>query len=189
MLFITITDCSDAQIIPLSKVLESTTELTAILISAVSCIIAGTFPGPTPIAGFPEEYAALTIPGPPVARTRFELLITALDNSKVGSSIQPIISFGAPACTAASKTILAAIIVDFLALGWGEKIIPFLVFKAIKALKIAVEVGLVVGTIAAITPIGSAIFVNPKASSFSITPQVFHLYICYKYIQMQNDFL
>ena len=55
MLFITITDCSEAQIIPLSKVLESITELTAILISAVSCIIAGTFPGPTPIAGFPEE--------------------------------------------------------------------------------------------------------------------------------------
>ncbi len=113
------------------------------------------------------------MPGPPVASTKFALLITALDNSNVGSSIHPIISFGAPAFTAASKTIFAAIIVDFLAFGCGEKIIPFLVFKAINALKIAVEVGLVVGTIAAITPIGSAIFVSPKASSFSITPQVF----------------
>lgn len=37
-------------------------------------------------------------------------------------------------------------------------IIPFLVFKAIRVLKMAVEVGLVVGITAAITPIGSAIF-------------------------------
>ena len=28
----------------------------------------GPLPGPTPIAGLPDEYAALTIPGPPVAK-------------------------------------------------------------------------------------------------------------------------
>ena len=39
--------------------------------------------------------------------------------------------------------------------------IPFLVFKQIKVLKIAVEVGLVVGITAATTPIGSAIFLIP----------------------------
>ena len=67
-----------------------------------------------------------------------------------------MIPAGAPALTAASKTILAAAIVAFLALGCGEKIIAFLVFKAIKALNIAVEVGFVVGITAATTPIGSA---------------------------------
>ena len=40
-------------------------------------------------------------------------------------------------------------------------IIAFLVFKAISVLKIAVEVGFVVGITAAITPIGSAIFIVP----------------------------
>lgn len=29
----------------------------------------GTLPAPTPKAGFPVEYADLTMPGPPVART------------------------------------------------------------------------------------------------------------------------
>ncbi len=60
----------------------------------------------------------------------------------------------------------------FLALGWGENIMPFLVFKVIRDLKIAVEVGFVVGIMAATTPIGSATFIIPKASSFSNIPQV-----------------
>ena len=51
--------------------------------------------------------------------------------------------------------------------------IAFLVFKASKHLKIAVEVGLVVGITAAITPIGSAILFIPYDLSSSITPQVF----------------
>ena len=46
------------------------------------------------------------------------------------------------------------------------------VLRAIRHLKIAVEVGFVVGITAAITPIGSAIFLSPKALSYSITPQV-----------------
>ena len=50
---------------------------------------------------------------------------------------------------------------------------PFRVFREISALNIAVEVGLVVGMTAAITPIGSAIFCIPYALSSSITPQVF----------------
>ena len=50
---------------------------------------------------------------------------------------------------------------------------PFLVFKHIKALKIAVEVGFVVGMTAPIMPIGSAISVKPNAVSRLITPQVF----------------
>ena len=108
--------------------------------------------------------------------------INTCDISTDGSSIHPIISFGAPALTAASKTTLAASIVEFLALGCGEKNTAFLVFNDIKALNIAVDVGFVVGTIAATTPIGSAILVIPNDSSFSITPQVFSsLYLLYMY--------
>ena len=99
--------------------------------------------------------------------------INWFDKSIDGISIQPIISSGAPALTAASKTILAASIVHFVALGCGEKIIAFLVFKAINDLKIAVDVGFVVGTIPAITPRGSATVLIPFALSSFIIPQVF----------------
>ncbi len=114
------------------------------------------------------------MPGPPVAKIQ-EIdgcCINWLDNSIDGTSIQPMISSGAPALTAASKTILAASIVDLAALGCGEKMIAFLVFKAINDLKITVEVGLVVGTIPAITPRGSATILIPSALFSLIMPQV-----------------
>ncbi|OPZ88229.1 MAG: hypothetical protein BWY74_03213 [Firmicutes bacterium ADurb.Bin419] len=124
------------------------------------------------MAGLPEEYAALTIPGPPVAKIMSASFITIFVSSRLGTSIQSIIPSGAPAATAASSTILAASIVEFFALGCGLIIIAFLVFNEISVLKIAVDVGLVVGITAAITPIGSATFFIPKAASSSITPQV-----------------
>ena len=83
-----------------------------------------------------------------------------------------MIPAGAPAATAASRTTLAAAIVDFLARGCGLMIIPFLVLSEIRVLKIAVEVGLVVGITAATTPIGSATFLIPYALSSSMTPHV-----------------
>ena len=55
MLSTTTTDCSEAQIIPLSKDFDIRIEETAILISAVSSITAGVLPGPTPKAGLPDE--------------------------------------------------------------------------------------------------------------------------------------
>src|SRR5699024_5884989 len=120
-------------------------------------ITTGVLPAPTPIAGLPELYAALTMPGPPVAKIRLMSgwCIRALDSSTEGESIQPIISFGAPASMAAFNTISAARLVAILARGCGEKIIALRVFKLINDLKIAVEVGLVVGTIPQIIPIGS----------------------------------
>ncbi len=127
-------------------------ELTAILTSAVSSIITGVLPAPTPRAGLPEEYAAWTIPGPPVARMVSEPFITSWVSSRDGTSIQLMIPSGAPAFTAASKTILAAAIVQFLARGCGEIMIAFLVLSASKVLKIAVDVGLVVGITASTTP-------------------------------------
>ena len=50
---------------------------------------------------------------------------------------------------------------------------PLRVFSARSVLKIAVEVGFVVGITAPMTPIGSAHFSMPIASSRSTTPQVF----------------
>ena len=93
--------------------------------------------------------------------------------SSDGLSIQAIISSGAPAATAASSTVFAASAVEFFARGWGLIIIPLRVLSASNVLKIAVDVGFVVGITAAITPIGSAIRVIPYSLSSSITPQVF----------------
>ena len=92
-------------------------EFTASLISAVSSMITGVFPAPTPNAGFPDEYAAFTIPGPPVARIMSDSLITVLVSSRDGVSIHPIIPSGAPAFTAASSTTFAAAMVHAFALG------------------------------------------------------------------------
>ena len=83
-----------------------------------------------------------------------------------------MIPSGAPALTAASRTTLAAAIVDALAAGCGLMMIAFLVFKQISVLKIAVDVGFVVGITAATSPIGSAIFLIPNALSSSTTPHV-----------------
>ena len=48
-------DCSEAQIMPLSKVLEWMMEFTASSTSALSSMMAGVLPAPTPRAGLPEE--------------------------------------------------------------------------------------------------------------------------------------
>ena len=155
------TDCSEAQIIPLSKVFECMIEFTARTISADLSMIAGVFPAPTPRAGLPLEYAAFTMPGPPVARIMSASFITRVVISRLGASIHEMMFSGAPAFIAASLTILAASMVDFFARGWGLKMMPLRVLRAISALNIAVEVGFVVGMTAAMTPIGSAIFCMP----------------------------
>lgn len=62
------------------------------------------------------------------------------------------------------------------------------VFRLISDLKIAVEVGLVVGTIPQMIPIGSAMVMVPKVWSSASTPQVFRLYMRYKCIRKQSGF-
>ena len=47
--------CSLAQIMPLSNVLEWMMEFTASRMSALSSMMAGVLPAPTPSAGLPEE--------------------------------------------------------------------------------------------------------------------------------------
>ena len=83
-----------------------------------------------------------------------------------------MMSGGAPAATAACNTSRAASQVERLARGCGEKMMPLRVFKEISALKMAVEVGLVVGTMPQIRPTGSAMVMMPKVSSSASTPQV-----------------
>ena len=68
---------------------------------------------------------------------------------------------GAPALTAASSTSLAAAMVHLAAAGCGEMMMALRVFRLISVLKIAVEVGLVVGMTAPTMPMGSAILVMP----------------------------
>ena len=136
-------------------------ELTASLMSAVSSMMTGVLPAPTPRAGLPEEYAALTIPGPPVARMMSTSAMTLLVRSMEGTSTQPMIPSGAPALTAASRTSLAAAMVHLAAAGCGEMMMALRVFRQIRHLKIAVEVGLVVGMTAPTMPMGSAILVMP----------------------------
>ena len=97
----------------------------------------------------------------------------AVESSSVGSSIHPIMSFGAPAHTAALSTIRAASQVDRRARGCGLNTMPLRVLSAINALKMAVDVGFVVGTMPQITPIGSATVIEPASSSSLRTPQVF----------------
>ena len=167
------TDCSDAQIMPLSNVLLWIIELTAKTMSADSSMIAGVLPAPTPNAGFPDEYAALTMPGPPVAKMMSASFIKRFVISRLGTSIQEMMFSGAPAATAASSTTFAAAIVDLRARGCGLMTIALRVLSAMRHLKIAVDVGFVVGMTAPIKPIGSATFLKPKALSSSRTPHVF----------------
>ena len=97
---------------------------------------AGPFPGPTPIAGLPELYAALTIASPPVARI-IEVsldLISSLVPSNVGISITPINPSGAPAATAAFCINLTVSITQFFAFGCGLTITAFPAFNEIKVL-------------------------------------------------------
>ena len=82
---------------------------------------------------------------------------------------------GAPALTAASRTIRAACLEHSFADGWKLKIIGLRVFKQIRDLNTVVDVGLVVGTTPQTTPTGSAIAVSPSTSSLSITPTVLRL--------------
>src|SRR5690625_7766485 len=59
---------------------------------------------------------------------------------------------------------------DSWAAGWKEKIIGLRVLSEIKALKIAVDVGLVTGVTPAMTPTGSEISTMPSISSRRMTP-------------------
>jgi hypothetical protein len=80
---------------------------------------------------------------------------------------------GAPSLLAASDNIFNASAVHCAAFGCGLATIPFLHFKDIRALYIAVDVGFVEGINAQTTPIGTAIFKTFPFCSLPINPTVF----------------
>ena len=86
--------------------------------------------------------------------------------------MQPISPLGAPAASAAAAMTRAASRVQRAAAGWGEITMASRAFTAIMTLKKAVEVGLVLGTRAATTPMGRATLNRRRASSRSMTPTV-----------------
>ena len=92
--------------------------------------------------------------------------------SSDGTEIQSMMPSGAPAFSAASRMMRAASMVHLLARGCGLMTIALRVLRQMRHLKMAVDVGLVVGMTAATMPMGSATLVNPPASSRSMTPQV-----------------
>ena len=77
----------------------------------------GPFPGPTPMAGVPEEYAAFTMAELPVARIRSAFFISSAVLSIVSSSMQPMVPAGQPALSAASHTTRAASVMEAFAPG------------------------------------------------------------------------
>lgn len=95
----TIIDCSDAQIVPLSKVLNPLfVSLHEEHLRFVRCRLVH-----YQIAGVPEEYAALTIAFPPVAKIKFVSLffINSLVACMVGVLMTETQPSGAPAAIAA----------------------------------------------------------------------------------------
>ena len=136
---------------------------------------AGEFPAPTPSAGLPALYAAFTMPGPPVAMIIFTSL-QCMSSLVAGIEVlvmQPMVFSGAPASTAACAMSSAARAVHFTADGCGEKTMALRALTAMIDLKIAVEVGLVDGTMPMSRPTGSATSMVPRAGSSWITPMVF----------------
>src|SRR5258706_1014777 len=153
------TACSEAQMVPLSKVFPVKMSCTALGTSAVLSMKTGTFPGPTPNAGFPDEYAARTSPMPPVARMTAVCLcfIQASVPSIVAVVLQASASAGKPSLIAASRINRTVSLIQRAAEGCGESTIAFLYFIPIQTLKNAVECGLVEGMMPATTPLGLAI--------------------------------
>src|SRR5258705_11669792 len=115
--------------------------------SAVFSISTGTLPGPTPYAGFPLEYAAFTMPLPPVERIAAvrRCRISSFVASRVALLMHWMIPSGAPAFTAAAAITAAVSQVQFFARGCGLITIALPALSEMRILQIAVKVGFVGG--------------------------------------------
>ena len=148
--------CSDEQIVPLSKVWLSTRQRAAYATSAERSTYAGTLPGPTPNAGLPDEYASCTSAEPPVARmSRNRRASSAPACPRARSCVMQVrMSARRAADAAASCTTLIDSATQRTDRGCGDATIPLRDLRQMIALNSAVEVGFVVGMIAATTPNG-----------------------------------
>ena len=89
--------------------------------SAVSSMTIVALPAPTPYAGLPEPYAALTIAGPPVAMVRSHVAISSLASGMLGRSTHCSMSSGAPSRRSASRISRTISLVVRRLAGCGEK--------------------------------------------------------------------
>src|SRR6185503_21297470 len=107
----------------------------------------------------PDEYAARTKPIPPVARMTAVCLcfIKASVPSMVAVVMQAIASGGSPSLIATSRITFTLSLIQRAADGCGDRTIALRDLMAIRTLKMAVDVGLVEGMMAATTPRGLAI--------------------------------
>src|ERR1035441_9783531 len=88
----------------------------------------------------------------------------------VGDSRQVKTPSGAACLTAASYMIRMASRQQVQAFGWGPKITAFRVLMAMMHLKSTVEVGLVMGVIEKMSPMGSATSTRPRSGNSRMTP-------------------
>ena len=153
--------------IELSKLLLSTIRRAASGRSASSATKTGTLPGPTPIAGVPELYAARTTAVPPVATIRLvrSSVISAWISGTDGSSTTWITPSGAPAATAAAASVRAASAEHSRASGCGLTTTALRVMRASSDLMNTVATGLVDGVSASTTPAGRGISTIRAAGS------------------------
>ena len=138
--------------------------------SAVSSITIVEFPAPTPYAGVPELYAALTMSRPPVACTRSAWLIRYCAAGMLGRSRHWRRSTGAPSRASARRMISTVSRVVRRLRGWGEKITASRHLSANIPTPGGVSSGFVVGTRDAMTPTGFAYFTIPRSGSSSMMP-------------------
>ena len=157
-----------------SNALLFTMHSAAAATSALRSTYTGTFPGPTPIAGFPVACAARTIGVPPVARMSDVAWcrISSCDPGSVTSCMQETRPGGMPAPSPASAITRIASKVLRRADGCGAMTMPLRALTEMSALKTAVELGFVDGVSPTITPTGHPISTMRRCSSRRRTPTV-----------------
>ena len=159
-------------------------EFTARTTSALSSITAE-YCQPDTDSRFPGGISHLHHTGTTCGRIMSASFISRLVNSMFGTSIQSIIPSGAPA-QRRFNTIFAARWCIFSSRMWADNN-GIACFQRDQGFKIAVEVGLVVGITAVITPTGSA-FLIPYALSSSKPRRFLRSYTYCKHIRRHSGF-
>src|SRR5450755_298896 len=167
--------CSAGQITDASNVLETRMSTTAILMSALPCTYTGALPGPTLRQGLPAALAAATALGPPVVQMKSTpgWWNRYCETSSDGSGMTWSAWGGRPAASPAVWRISAARVAQRAARADGRMMIALRVLVATIDLNSAVEVGLVIGSSASTTPIGSATYWIARSRSSSMIPTDF----------------
>ncbi len=147
---------------------------TAIGTSADPWMYTGALPEPTPMQGLPAAFVAATAFGPPVVQMKStpSWWKRYCEMSSVGSGITCSASGGSPAASPASWRISIERSAQRAARADGRNSIALRVLMPTIDLKSAVEVGLVIGSSASTTPIGSATSSMPRSGSVAMTPTV-----------------